>query len=139
MKARSPQREFHIVDRPGLPTVLADRDRVAEVLTNLVDNADKYSEPGGAIGIEVRADSAEVTVSILDNGPGLPDIDPDLLFSKFYRAQRGDSQSAYGYGLGLYVCRKLIEAQGGRIWAERRQAGGTAFSFALPVWRSRHV
>lgn len=139
VRARSPQRKFQIIDKPGLPPVLADRDRLAEVLTNLLDNADKYSAPTGTIGIEIRASRSDVTVSVLDSGPGLPDVDPDRLFGKFYRAERGDSQPVYGHGLGLYVCRKLIEAQGGRIWAERRGTGGSAFSFALPVWLDADV
>ncbi|GMR10832.1 MAG: hypothetical protein BMS9Abin28_1656 [Anaerolineae bacterium] len=135
VQARSPQRKFRIIDKPGLPPVLADRDRLTEVLANLIDNADKYSAPTSTIGIVVWASQSDVTVSVLDSGPGLPDVDPDRLFDKFYRAERGDSQPAYGHGLGLYVCRKLIEAQGGRIWAEGRSTGGAAFSFALPVWR----
>jgi signal transduction histidine kinase len=60
-------------------------------------------------------------------------VDTERLFSKFYRADSSDSQSAYGYGLGLYVCRRLVQAQGGRIWAESTLDGGAIFAFTLPI------
>jgi K+-sensing histidine kinase KdpD len=135
VRARSSNRAILVADKPGLPLVYADRDRVGEVLANLLDNADKYSPPGEAIAIDVRADQEEVTVSVRDAGPGLPAETLERIFERFYRTDSSDGQAAYGYGLGLYVCRRLIEAQGGRIWAENQTAGGAAFSFALPVWQ----
>ncbi len=131
-RVRTVNRPFHVLTKPGLPLVFADRDRVAEVLANLLDNADKYSPPGKQVVIDVRADQTEVTLSIQDAGRGLPPGDLDRVFDRFYRADNSDSQAAYGYGLGLYVCRQLVEAQGGRIWAENAP-GGAIFSFALPV------
>ncbi len=132
-RARVGDRAFNVPPKPGLPLALADRDRVAEVLTNLLDNADKYSPPGTGITIELQADQTEVKVSVRDHGRGLPPTDFDRVFDKFYRSDNSDSQAAYGYGLGLFVCRRLIEAQGGRIWAENAPDGGAIFSFALPV------
>jgi len=117
----------------GLPLVYADRDRVVEVLANLLDNADKYSPPGTDIAIDARADGDEVTLCVRDDGPGLQLDDLDRVFEKFYRADNSDAQVAYGYGLGLYVCRQLVEAHGGRIWAENAPNGGAVFSFTLPV------
>ncbi len=134
-RARTTDRTFQLPLRPGLPLVFADRDRVAEVLSNLIDNADKYSPREQAIVIDVQADQAEVTVIVRDHGRGLPPADADRVFDKFYRADSGDAQLAYGYGLGLYVCRRLIEAQGGRIWAENAADGGAIFYFTLPVVR----
>ena len=136
-RARLSQRPIHLPTKPGLPLVLADRDRVTEVLTNLLDNADKYSPPGKAVAIEVRADQTEVTLSVSDAGRGVPPQDLERVFDKFYRADNSDAQMAYGYGLGLYVCRRLIEAQGGRIWVENAPAGGAVFSFTLPVASSK--
>lgn len=133
IRARSTHRPVQMPTKPGLPLVLADRDRVAEVLTNLLDNADKYSPPGSPVAVEVRADQVEVTLSVRDAGRGLPAGSLEKVFEKFYRADNSDSQPAYGYGLGLYVCRRLIEAQGGRIWAENHPQGGAVFSFTLPV------
>jgi K+-sensing histidine kinase KdpD len=108
---------------------------VAEVLANLLDNADKYSPPGQDIVVDVRADQVEVILSVRDFGSGLPANDLDRVFDKFYRVDNSDSQAVYGYGLGLYICRRLIEAQGGRIWAENAPEGGAIFSFARPVVR----
>jgi signal transduction histidine kinase len=126
-------RDIRLPTKPGLPLVLADRHRVAEVLSNLLDNADKYSPAEQAVVVDVRAEQTEVTVSVADAGRGLPPGALDRVFDKFYRGDNSDSQSVYGYGLGLYVCRRLIEAQGGRIWAENGPQGGAVFCFALPV------
>jgi PAS domain S-box-containing protein len=134
-RARIATRPTHFPDKPGLPMVFADRDWVAEVLVNLLDNADKYSPPGEEVFLEVRAEQTEVTISIRDCGPGLSPEDIERVFDKFYRTDSSDSQVAYGYGLGLYVCRRLVEAQGGRIWAENHPDGGSVFSFTLPVWQ----
>jgi len=134
-QARTAQRSFCLPTKPGLPLVFADRDRVAEVLANLLDNADKYSPPGKEVSIEVGADQTGVTLSVRDFGPGLPADDLDRVFEKYYRTDSSDSQAAYGYGLGLYVCRQLVQAQGGRIWAENHPDGGAVFSFMLPAAR----
>ncbi len=134
-RARTAEKRFHLPTKPGLPLVFADRDRVAEVLANLLDNADKYSPPGKEVIIDVSADQTQVTLSVRDSGPGLPAGDLDRVFEKFYRTDSSDSQAAYGYGLGLYVCRRLVEAQDGRIWAENHPDGGAVFSFMLPVAR----
>jgi PAS domain S-box-containing protein len=134
-RARVATRPTYLPDKPGLPMVFADRDWVVEILVNLLDNADKYSPPGEEVALEVRAEQTEVTISIRDRGPGLPAEDVERVFDKFYRTDSSDSQVAYGYGLGLYVCRRLVEAQGGRIWAENHPDGGAVFSFSLPVWQ----
>jgi signal transduction histidine kinase len=132
-RARTAERPIRLPTKPGLPLVFADRDRVMEVLANLLDNADKYSPPGGEVIVDVWADQNEVAVSVRDFGPGLPASDLDRVFEKFYRTDSSDSQPAYGYGLGLYICRRLVEAQGGRIWAENHPEGGAIFAFTLPV------
>ena len=131
--ARRFNRPFRVETKPGLPLVFADRDRVSEVLANLLDNADKYSPSTQEVVIELRATQTEVILSVSDHGPGLRPQDKDHIFEKFYRADNSDSQSIYGYGLGLYVCRQLIEAQRGRIWAENGLDGGAIFCFALPA------
>ena len=135
IRARAINRPFTLPTKPGLPLAFADRDRVAEILANLLDNADKYSPPGREVAIEARADETEVTVSVRDAGPGLPSNSQDRVFEKFYRADNSDSQAVYGYGLGLYICRRLVESHGGRIWAENAPTGGAIFSFTLPVAR----
>ena len=119
-----------------MPLVFADRDRVAEVLANLCDNADKYSPPDKPIIVAARADETEVTLSVRDFGAGIPPRDLERVFDKFYRADNSDSQAAYGYGLGLYVCRRLVQAHQGCIWAENHPDGGAVFSFTLPIANS---
>jgi len=133
IRARNHFRPVSVAAKPGLPLVFADRDRVAEVLANLLDNADKYSPPDQAVDIDIRADEIEVVVSVRDRGRGLPPKHLDRVFDKFYRADGSDAQTAYGYGLGLYVCSRLVQAQRGRIWAENARDGGAILSFALPV------
>ena len=113
--------------------VMADRDRLLEILLNLLDNADRFAPPNTPLEIDVRATQTEVVVSVLDRGPGLQPDDLERIFEKFYRAEHGDAQAGYGYGLGLYICRKLLEAMQGRIWAANRPQGGAAFHFSLPV------
>jgi PAS domain S-box-containing protein len=141
-RVRLSNRSFHLRETPGLPLVFADRDRLMEVLANLLDNADKYATLETAVFIEIRADEVEVVISIRDNGPGLPADRLERIFDKFYRVDGSDAQAAYGYGLGLYVCRRLIEAQNGRIWAENHVKNGSQdgaiFSVALPVWQGNY-
>ena len=133
IRTRKADRPIRVHEKPGLPLVLADRDRVEEVLANLLDNADKYSPPGEEIIIDTSANDVEVTLSVRDTGPGLPDDTLEHIFEKFYRIDNSDSQAVYGYGLGLYICKRLIEAQGGCIWAENAAGSGAVFSFTLPV------
>lgn len=138
IRARTADRPIQLLDKPGLPLAYADRDRLAEVLTNLLDNADKYSPPGREVVVDVRANQDEITITVQDSGPGLPLEALERVFDKFYRTDSSDSQVAYGYGLGLYVCARLVEAQGGRVWAENHPKGGAIFSFSLPVWKDAH-
>lgn len=133
LRIRAAARPFSLPTKPGLPLVFADRDQVVEVLSNLLDNADKYSPAGKEVVVDVRADQTEVTLSVRDFGPGLSPSDLERVFEKFRRSDSSDSQAVYGYGLGLYICRRLVEAQGGRIWAENHPNGGAVFSLALPV------
>ncbi|MGE5139094.1 MAG: ATP-binding protein [Rudaea sp.] len=117
----------------NLPSVWADRDRVEEVLTNLLDNAMKYSETGTEIAVDSRVADGSLVVSINDRGEGIPGVELGKLFSKFQRVERGDARQTYGYGLGLYISRKFVEAMGGRLWAESEEGRGSTFSFTLPL------
>lgn len=134
-RSRLSEREIKLPTKFGLPLVFADRDHISEVLMNLLDNADKYSPPKENVEFNIRASETEVVFSIRDFGPGIPEEDLERVFNKFYRSNTDDTQSVYGYGLGLYVCRFLIESQGGAIWAENHPNGGAVFSFTLPLWR----
>jgi PAS domain S-box-containing protein len=133
-RARNSSRSIKLIEKPGLPFVYADRDWVAEVLINLIDNADKYSPPGEEISLDLSADQINVFFRVRDHGSGVPPADQHLVFDKFYRTDSSDSQPAYGYGLGLYICRMLVEVQRGRIWVENHPDGGAVFAFSLPAW-----
>jgi PAS domain S-box len=135
--ARQIGRTVDLTQKPGLPLVFADRDRVAEVMANLLDNANKYSPERSKIFVDLRADQDEVTVSVRDRGPGISSEDRKRIFEKFYRTDSSDSQRAYGYGLGLYVCSQLVKAMGGRIWEENHPEGGAVFCFTMPAWQER--
>ena len=135
ISARLTNRSIRLAEKPGIPMVYVDRDCITEVLINLLDNADKYSSDDKAIDLSIAADQSAVTISVRDHGKGLPEKDLDRIFEKYYRVDNTDSQTAYGYGLGLYVCQRLIEAQNGRIWAENHPEGGAIFSFSVPTWQ----
>ena len=101
------------------------------MLINVLDNAVKYTPRGSPLSLSAWTADGAVTVEVADQGPGLPPGEEQRVFEKFYRAQRpGESGGA---GLGLTICRGIIEAHRGHIWAENRPGGGTAFRFTLPL------
>ncbi len=111
--------------------VLCDRDLAQRVLVNLIHNAIKWSPTGDAITINAHTDDEEVTISVLDNGPGVPPQQVDRIFERFYQVDVSRS-GAEGSGLGLAICRHIVEAHGGRIWAESNtDGGGGRFMFTL--------
>lgn len=120
------------VDLPAhLPLVMADRERIEEVLQNVLDNAIKYSPNKAEITVTCRATSTEVIVSISDQGMGIPLREQEQIFERFHRASEGKNQGIQGAGLGLYICHAIIEAHGGRIWVESTLHSGSTFSFSL--------
>lgn len=120
------------LDLPAhLPTVMADRERIEEVLQNLLDNAIKYSPDETYITVACRAMSDEVITSVSDQGMGIPLREQREIFDRFQRAGNGENRSIQGAGLGLYICRAIIEAHGGRIWVESALHSGSTFSFSL--------
>lgn len=108
-----------------------DPDHLREVLANLVENAIKYT-PAGEVVIDTHGDDSHVVISIADSGIGIPAEDIPHLFQKFYRVDNSDTREIGGTGLGLYLCRKLIEAMGGRIWVDSEYKKGSTFSVELP-------
>lgn len=129
---------------PVLPSVQGDPDKLSRVLTNLIDNALKFSPPGGQVQVRAdvltAADSAptngrakpSILCSVLDSGPGIPTEYRDRIFDRFVQVQ-GQKGRREGTGLGLTFCKMAVEAHGGRIWAENRPEGGSAFCFTLPL------
>lgn len=115
----------------NLPGVLADADRALLVLTNMVHNAVKFTPPGGRISVSARQEGDEVIFSVKDNGVGISAEDLPRIFERFYKADR--ARSGGGTGLGLAIAKHIIQAHGGRIWAESVEGKGSSFFFTLPV------
>ncbi len=115
-----------------LPRVSADPNRLERILTNLLTNAQRYSEPGTPVTISLVRRGSEVVTSVSDRGPGIPPEERELLFQRF-RQTHQVGQRREGLGLGLYITKMLVEAHGGRIWVESHVGEGSTFSFTLPV------
>ncbi|OGO23302.1 MAG: hypothetical protein A2144_12850 [Chloroflexi bacterium RBG_16_50_9] len=133
-----------------LPRIKADPERIAQVVNNLLVNAIKYSPEGGDIEVETRLFRSDselkrmlgetpavrlpcLVVSVADNGIGIPEGELDRIFEKFYRVNNKLTRAVPGVGLGLYMCKMIIEAHSGHIWARNRLNGGSVFSFSLPL------
>jgi len=115
---------------PDLPMVRIDALLMERVFINLLENAAKYTPAQTPVEISGRMGDKELLVEVADRGPGLAPGDEELVFEKFYQASAGSTR---GVGLGLTICRNIIEAHGGRIWAANRPGGGTVFSFTIPL------
>lgn len=117
---------------PTLPLVEADRDRIVQVMGNLLSNAFRYVPQGGQLTVRAMEQRQKVIVAVADDGPGIPPEDLPHLFERFWRGDRARQRATGGSGLGLTIARSLIEAHGGSIWVESGKEGST-FTFALPI------
>jgi two-component system sensor histidine kinase KdpD len=115
---------------PDLRMIRFDSVLIEQVLVNLLENAAKYTPPGSEIEVRADINDDSATLSVADRGPGLPPGDEQRIFDKFYRSDNAGRSG--GVGLGLAICRAIVEAHGGRIWAENRPDGGARFVFTLP-------
>jgi two-component system phosphate regulon sensor histidine kinase PhoR len=113
-------------------TVLADRDRLAQVLTNLLDNAIKFTPDDGRIAVGWRTLNGEVEVTVADDGPGILPADLPHVFERFYKADRSRAAVPGGTGLGLAITKHIVDAHGGRIRVASAPGAGTTFAFTLP-------
>jgi PAS domain S-box-containing protein len=130
MEALATEKSIRIlVDTCAAPLVDADRDRVLQVLENLLGNAIKFSPPGSTVRIAVAVEYGEVVFCVEDNGPGVSERDAPRIFDRYFQGER---KRRKGLGLGLYIARGIIEAHGGRIWIERAPRRGARFCFSLP-------
>lgn len=126
---------FSVNTPPGLPSVLVDPDRIVQVLLNVLGNALRYTEPGGAVSLSARVEGTEVVFSVKDTGTGIAPEDLANVFERFYRSDQSRSRSGGGAGLGLAIAKGLVEAHGGRIWVDSKVNEGSTFSFTVPVYR----
>jgi PAS domain S-box-containing protein len=130
------QTENHrfLLDFPAdLPYIFGDEERLRQVLSNLVSNAIKYSPAGGEIRVGGWSDGATVTIYVADQGIGIPAEEQGKLFQRFYRVDSSLRRSTQGAGLGLFLCKSIVEAHGGRIWLRSEPGKGTTVFSALPL------
>lgn len=117
---------------PELPPVLADRDRILQVLSNLLDNALKFTPEGGEVRVEAEAAAASIVIAVRDTGPGIPEEERDLVFERFWRGAGAENRGRGGTGLGLAIAKGIVERHGGEIRAESEPGRGSVFRFTLP-------
>lgn len=134
---RLPEDAHHplVVELPEDPLPCwADRDRLSEVVENLLSNAAKYSPDGGTIRLRVEVEGETVTLSVADGGIGIAATDLERLFRPFSRVRTLKTADIEGSGLGLYICDRIVRAHGGRLWAESRPGEGSVFSLSIPLF-----
>lgn len=133
MRAVAQQRLLSINLPDGLPTVAADLNSMSEVMANLIDNAIKYSNDGGAIDVTAKVNGDFVEVSVTDNGIGMPANVIANLFHKFYRSHRS-RETVAGTGIGLYISKAIVESNGGKISVRSVEGHGSTFTVSLPIY-----
>lgn len=133
LRAKTVNRSVNWQIPNNLPTVAADRSSIGEVLSNLIDNAIKYSRDGGEVLVTARINGDFVEVAVVDHGIGIPSSVAEHIFSKFYRSHRS-SGSVSGSGLGLYISRAIVESHGGQISFQSVEGQGSTFSFTMPIY-----
>jgi two-component system sensor histidine kinase VicK len=124
--------ELQLEAPKGLPTVAADSGQLRQVLSNLIDNAIKYSPDGGTVTVALQPDDNHVRFSVSDMGLGIPPAEQRRIFEKFYRLDPDMSRGIGGTGLGLYICRELVRRVDGRIWVESDGGSGSTFHVDIP-------
>jgi PAS domain S-box-containing protein len=130
-RARHPSRPVRLDVEPGIPLVLASAVLVRQVVLNLLSNAEKYSPGTSEVAVEARREHTSVVVRVLDRGEGIDPAEAEAIFELFYRSARAKQRP--GIGLGLAVCKRLVEALGGSIWATSRPTHGSEVGFRLPL------
>lgn len=128
---RWPSVRFVLGLTPHLPPVQADEAYLEQVLRNLLSNAARFGPADGVVAVTVSEKPGRVVVKIADQGPGVGPSETDRVFGLYYRSPVTADRA--GVGLGLFVCRRLIDAMGGRIWVRGRSRGGAEFGFELPI------
>jgi signal transduction histidine kinase len=136
IERQAPSQQFSISIPGKLPSIHADPLRLERILYNLLENAAKYSPPGSQIKVSVKMEPERLVISVNDKGRGLSPGEQARLFSPFERLGNSRNERIRGAGLGLMVCRRLVEAHGGEIWIESKKGKGSTFFFTLPYQKS---
>ncbi len=127
------QADIRIVTEPAAGSLWGDSDRIIQTLTNLIGNAIKFSPAGTIVTLGGTASAKDFTFHITDQGRGVPDDKLDAIFERFSQVDASDSRHNGGSGLGLAICQSIVNAHGGRIWAEKNDPVGTRFQFTIPL------
>jgi signal transduction histidine kinase len=131
---RRSEAHWFVVDLPAeLPRVWSDSRRIRQVLNNLLENAIKYSPHGGQITVTAEVEGDYATVGVADSGPGIPPEFLDKIFQRFFQVDAANTRKTGGSGLGLSISKGIVEALGGKIWAESTPGRGSIFRFTLPL------
>jgi signal transduction histidine kinase len=134
VRAHAPDTIELVVETPKeLPPVASDPDKLRQVLTNLVDNAIKYSPDGGRVLVAISHTGKRIRFRVEDRGLGIPPSEQTRIFEKFFRLDPGMTRGVGGTGLGLYICRELVYRMHGRIWVSSDGRNGSTFNVELPV------
>jgi PAS domain S-box-containing protein len=134
LRSRAPEgTEVEVSKSRGLPPVAADPDKLRQILTNLIDNAIKYSPDGGRVEVEIGRSGGRVRFRVTDHGLGIPPAEQDRIFEKFFRLDPNLTRGVGGTGLGLYIARELVMRMNGRIWIDSDGRNGSSFFVELPV------
>ena len=118
---------------PDLPKIIADSLRIEQILTNLLSNATKFTPPGGSISLSASQQNDYIVVKVHDSGHSIPLEERGKVFQSYYRLKSDSAKHIPGAGLGLALCKHLIELHGGRIWLESEETQGNTFAISLPV------
>lgn len=141
-KYRSEAHHLEVDIPEGIPfasILYGDREKIGYVLNNLLDNAIKYSPGGGRVFIKVEVQDGQILVGVRDEGVGIPPEEREKVFEPFYRVERGETIGIGGVGIGLSICKTIIELHGGRIWVESEPGKGSIFYFTVPVGEGKGV
>ena len=131
MRQRDPTRRIRSQVAAGLPLIKADPVLLAQLISNLLDNALKYS--GGEINLVVKITDQTLEILVKDRGPGIAPTEQELIFEPYRRGDQSGSRESRGAGLGLALCRAIAQAHGGNLTVRRRSGGGSSFSATLPL------
>ena len=131
-KSYTSRHEFSVDMDPEIPTIVGDQDKIDQILTNLTNNAVKYSPNGGMITVSGKKLDGVVRMTVADQGMGIPPDHLAKVFDRFHRIDNRDTRKVGGTGIGLYLVKHLVEAHGGKIWVESEVGEGSKFIFELP-------
>ena len=131
--ARNEEIQLELDLEPSFAPVKADRDRIAEVILNLVHNALRFTPKGGVVRISTRNFEGEVEVAVADTGPGLPPEELPRVWERFYKSDQARTHGSGGTGLGLAIVKQIVEAHDGKVAVQSEVGKGATFSFSLPI------